>query len=793
MFKNYLKIAWRNLLKNRTLTILNLAGLTFSLTACIIISLWVKNELSYDQSGTNADRVFRIGKTLKAKGQPDKHFSVTSPPLMPALIKDFPEIENGVRFSVSTSILKYNNKNFFTDHFLYADSGFFNLFGYRLLKGDPHSALVQRNSIVLSESTAKKYFGSEEAIGKTILMNDTIPLLVTGIAQDLPVNNHFHFDMVASSQLTALYNNWWFDNFYTYILLKDPASSAILEKKISNIMDKYNGKQNAELGFTGIHFLQPLKSIHLHSDLRGDLEPGGNLASLKIFIGIGLFLLIVTCINYINISTAGSFKRAKEIGMRKVSGAVRGQLVSQFLSESVLLTMIALLFSIGLAHLGLPIFNSMAGTSIPVSNGYSVTVILVLVIFGISLGLIAGIYPALYLSRLMPLNALKKISSEKTNGISLRKSLVVFQFSLSIFLTIATIVALQQLRFMQSGNLGFSNEQVLAIQLRNSTEIEKKEVLKKNFESHSGIVMASSSSSTPGKVLSNITVLPEGFPPDRVQTMSTLVVDYSFFDTYKLSLAAGRNFSPDHGGDSSGFMLNETAVQELGWLNAQNAIGKKFNWGLGKEGTIIGVVKDFHYNSLQKKIPPMVMHLMRDLDWYSFISVRINTTNTGLAISSLEKAWNQNLPGHPFEFFFVDEDFNRQYSSERQLGKLSALFSVMIIFISCLGLFGLVMISVSHRIKEIGVRKVLGASVPGIASLLSGSFLKLVLISIVIASPLAWWIMDQWLQSFVYRIDISWWMFALAAFIAVFIALLTVSFQAIRAARANPVRSLRSE
>ncbi len=793
MFKSYFKTAARNLWKNKTFTLLNMGGLTISLTACLVIFFWVSDEMNYDRVGANADRIFRAALVLKAKDQPDKLFAVTAPPLAPTLIKDFPEIEKAVRIEPANVLVTYNNERFFCDKFLFADPSFFEVFGYPLLKGNPAAVLNGTNAAVISESMAKRLFGSVYgAMGKTIMRGDTIPLIVNGVAKDLPANNHFHFDIVSSIKIPA--NDayaWWNDDYYTYILLKNAADAPAVENKMANIMDKYNAKQNKELGFTGVHFLQPVKSIHLHSDLRAEIAPNGNITSLRIFIGIAIFLLIVTCINYINLTTATSFKRAKEIGMRKITGAAFSQLVAQFLSESVLISVIALLCSIGLGFAAVPFFNSIAKTQIVLSEHLSVAFILQLIVSAILLGITAGIYPALYLSKIRPLIAFKKMHGISSGSLSLRKILVVFQFSLSNMLIIATIIALQQLHYMQSQSLGFNKQQVVAIPLRNNAE-QSKEVIIKEFEKVAGVTEACSSSSTPGKGLSNIVVLPEGVAEDHLQTMNTLVVDYGFIGTYGLTMAAGRAFNKEYGGDSMAFILNETAVRELGWGAPKNAIGKGFNWGLGKKGKIIGVVKDFHFKSLQQKTPPIVMQL-NNPGWYNYISVKINAQNTKQVISSLQNRWKAVLPGNPFDYFFVDEDYDKQYQTEQILSNISVLFSVLIIFISCLGLLGLVIVAVSQRVKEIGIRKVLGSSVAGIITLMSKDFIRLVFIAIVIATPVAWWMMNKWLAGFAYRVQPGWWVFATAALLTVFIALATISYQAIKAAVANPVRALRSE
>ena len=799
MIRNYFKIAWRNLWKNKTFTALNLSALTISLAACLIIFFWVSYELSYDKSGANANRVFRIALKLEIEKQPVKEFAVTAPPLMPALVKDFPEIESAVRITRDNPLIGYAQQDFFTDKFYYADTTFFKVFGYPLIKGDPNSILSDINSAVITESIAKKLFGNKEPVGQVITMNDTTLLRVSGVARDLPLNNHFSFDIIAPMKLLERQlgpggmSGWWYNNYYTYVLLKDPKYAAALDNKIAGIIDKYNGKQNKELGLKGTHYLQPLRSIHLHSDLRSELTPNGNVQTLRILGFIAFFLLLVACINYVNLTTATSFKRSKEIGIKKVTGATVLQLMMQLLTEAIVVSFISITLAVVVAISLLPLFNKLTGTQVSIGAQINIQFALGLVVFSILLGIAAGFFPSFYLSRIKPLVTIRKSFLKPASSFSLRKVLVVFQFSITVTLIIATIIAFQQLGYMQTRDLGFSKDQVLKIPLRNQAESISKETLKSNFKSISGISGTASSSSVPGGRLANITVLPEGVPRGRTQTMATLIVDYDFIDLYKLNMSAGRGFSKEYGSDSSAFILNEAAVKELGWGDPQNAIGKGFNWGGGKEGKIIGVVKDFHFNSLQQKVQPTVMHLLPNWDWYNSLSVRIPTEDVKTAIRSLETAWNKVLPGHPFEYSFVDEDYNKQYKTEKQLSSLSATFSILIIFISCLGLLGLTIVAVSQRTKEIGVRKVLGASVSGIAALLSKDFVKLVLISIVIASPLAWWLMNEWLTDFAYRINIQWWVFVVAGVIAVLIALLTVSSQAIKAAISNPVKSLRTE
>lgn len=797
MLNNYFKIALRYFQKNRAFAVLNLGGLTISFTACLLIFFWVSHEFSYDTAGANADRVYRVALTLHANGQPDKNFAVTAGPLAPVLAKDIPEVEKAVRFEAYGTTLGYEGRHFFTNQFLFTDSTFLDVFGYPMLKGDAHTALDGANSIVITESAAKKYFGSADPMGKMITCNDSILLRVTGVMKDLPGTTHFNVEVLCSLNVLLKYHidgveQWWNDDYYTYVLLKDPRSAAAVNGKIRNIMDRYNAKENKEMGINGLHYLQPLRDIHLRSDLNDEINPGGSIAALRIFIGIAVFLLVVACINYINLTTATSFKRAKEIGIRKVAGAQRRQLIGQFLSESILITILALLLATGIAITVLPLFNELAGTQISAQTYLSWPVALLIFGFVAGLGISAGLYPAIYLSGVQLVKIFKQGRGDR-GGLSLRKVLVVFQYTLSAILIVATIVCWQQLHFMQTRNLGFDQQQVVAMPLRTEKQSRSAQILKQEIRKTPQLAEATTSSKIPGLQLNNIVTLPEGVPVDRQQSLFTLVVDFDFFDTYKLKMASGRAFSKDHPTDSSAFILNEAAVKEIGWT-PQNAIGKGFEWGLGKKGTVIGVVKDFHFRSLQQKIAPMVIHILPIRSgWYGFLSVRINTGDNKAALRSMEAAWKKVLPNDPFEYRFVNEAYNRQYEGEQRLGRLSVLFSLLTIFISCLGLFGLVMVAVAQRTKEIGVRKVLGASAIGIAGLLSTDFLKLVGISIIVSTPVSYYFIDRWLADFAYRTTIHWWVFLFAAVVVVLIALTTIIVQAFKAALVNPVESLRSE
>ncbi|HXB96127.1 MAG TPA: ABC transporter permease [Puia sp.] len=799
MLKNYLTIAWRNLWKNPTFTLLNLGGLTISLTACLLIFFWVMRELSFDTAGSHADRVYRVGLTLQVKAQPDKSFAETAGPLAPVLVKDFPQIEKAVRMAGYNARIGYRGEHFFAQHFFFADSSFFDVFGYRLVEGDPHTALNGSNSVVITEGLARKYFGNEDPIGKLITCSDSILLKVTGVSKELPATQHFVFDMICSMRvlehahlddLTA----WWDDDYYTYIRLKNAADAPAVNAGITHIMDRYNGDDNKAGGMDGLHFLQPLKSIHLHSNFMDELSSNGSISALRIFIAVAVFLLVVAGINYVNLTTATSFRRAREIGIRKVAGAEQRQLVVQFLSESILITLIAGVAAFGLMALCLPLFNRLAATDIGVSDYFSWQPCAVLVVFLFVLGVVAGIFPAFYLSSAGIVKVMKKGFEKKGSLLPMREVLVVFQFTLAILLIVSTIVMGKQLRYMQTLDVGFDREQVVAIPLPTTAEALLKDRIKTELQRDPSVLAVAASSTIPGRQFGNIVTLPEGVPGNQMMTMNTLVVDIDFIQAYKMNMAAGRSFSASFPTDSGAFLLNETAVREIGWGRPENAIGKGIDWGLGKKGKIIGVVKDFHFTSLRQKTAPVIMHIMpAGSGWYGFLSVRIDARNAKQAIAGMKNVWKRLLPGDAFGYFFVNETYNKLYETEQRLGSLSLLFSLLTIFISSLGLFGLVMVAVSRRVKEIGVRKVLGASVTGITALLSRDFLRLVVIANFVALPLSWWLMHQWLGDFAYRIGLSWWMFALAAVLVILIALVTVSFQTVRAAMANPVRSLRSE
>ncbi|HEY4335626.1 MAG TPA: ABC transporter permease, partial [Puia sp.] len=675
MIKNYLKIAWRNLWQNRRFTFLNLGGLTTSFAACLLIFFWVSHEFGYDKAGSTADRVYRVALTLHANGQPDKDFAVTAGPLAPVLAKDIPEVEKAVRFEGYGTTLGYEGRHFFTNKFLFTDSTFLDVFGYPMVKGDAHTALNGANSVVITETAAKRIFGDADPIGKMITCDDSILLKVTGLMKDLPATSHLDVEVLCSINVMLKahidgVDQWWNDDYYTYVLLKDPRSAAAVNRKIRNIMDTYNAKENASMGIAGYHFLQPLRDIHLRSVTNDEIKPGGSIAALRIFIGIAVFLLVVACINYINLTTATSFKRAREIGIRKVAGAQRQQLIGQFLSESILITLLALLLAIGIAIAILPLFNLLAGTQISAGAYLTGPVVLLIIGFAAVLGIFAGLYPAIYLSGVQLVKVFKQ-GRGAPGGFSLRKILVVFQFTLSAVLIVATIVCWQQLHFMQTRDLGFDQEQVVAIPLRTLKQSSLSQTLKQEMRQMPQLAVATTSSKIPGLQLNNIVTLPEGVSAAHQQSMFTLVVDFDFFDTYKLRMATGRSFSKDYPTDSSAFILNEAAVKEIGWT-PENAVGKGFEWGLGKKGKIIGVVKDFHFRSLQQKIPPIVMHILPvRSSWYGFLSVRINTGDNKTALTAMEAAWKKVLPNDAFEYRFVNEDYNKQYETEQRLGRLS--------------------------------------------------------------------------------------------------------------------------
>ena len=800
MLKNYLKIALRNMLKHKGYSFINITGLAVGMACCILILLYIQFEFGYDKFHKDADKIFRVAKDFRIKGEPASYGTATPPTLAPIILNDFPEVEHAVRLYGSKGVIKYGEKKFIEEGIFYADASFFNIFTFPFIKGNPETALKYPYSVVLTEETAKRYFNREDPLGKTISFKNTEDFKVTGVIKVVPINSHFKFDILFSlatledtyskSSYNAL-KNWWNHSYRTYIKISGDKPSPQLVDGIYNLSKRYVSDQEAQFGFQQKFFLQPLRDIYLKSNIEDEIGETGNIAYLYIFMVIAIFILIIACINFINLATARSAQRAHEVGMRKVVGAVKTQLVRQFLVEAILVSFASLALAIIIVLLSLPLFNDLTGKNLELYFGDFKIIFLWAAIPFIA-AFLSGCYPAFFLSAFKPIDTLKGAFESQKKAAFLRKGMVVFQFAISIILIVGTLVISKQLDFMKNRNPGFDKEQVMVLSLQGTKESRQKyEILKNEFSRHSSVISASASSTVPGRLFSSLSVNPEGYSQEETKTMYSLETDYDFLKTLKIELAAGRFLSRDFKTDAeNAFLLNETAVFNLGWSSPKNALGKKITRGR-KKGKVIGVIKDFHFESLHKEISPLLIYF--EPDDFEYLSLRIAPGNIPGTISFIESKWKKLLPGEPFNFFFLDDDFDRQYRAEEKVQNIFRSFTIIAIVIACLGLFGLAAFTTQQRFKEIGIRKVLGASVPGILLLLAKEFLKWVLLSNFIAWPIAYIAANKWLQNFAYRTDIGIWTFLCSTLAALAIALLTVSYQAVKAAFINPVAAMKYE
>jgi len=792
MFKNYLKIAIRNIKKHKAYSFINIAGLTVGMACTILILLWVQDELNYDQFHEKANRIYRIcsrinvGNTLIDQTQTSAILPIT-------LKNDFPEVEQTVKlgFPINASG-QYEDKIFMESSILPADSTFFDVFSFNLIMGDKENALNKPGAIVITEATAQRYFGDEDPIGKVITLADEYELNVTGVVENIPRNSHFHFDMLLSIVTFPYSRNtdWTSNDFRTYIVLKEGFLVDQLEAKFPDFIVKYIFEGDLSWvakGNSYEYYLQPLTDIHLNSDIIGEFEPNGNIIYVHIFSLTAIFILLIACMNFMNLSTAKSVNRAKEIGLRKVVGSVKGQLIVQFLSESFLLSFIALLVCVVIAWFTLPFFNNLVGKQLHLflfSNYYTIPLLICLALI---VGLVAGGYPAFYLSSLKPILTIRGKTREGMKNSRLRNILVVLQFSITIVLFIGTFIVGKQLEYFQNTRLGFDKDQVIVVKNARSLGNQSK-AFKETLLTNPGISSAAGSYSLPGGHFVNYS-----FQPENTESilLNFGICDPEFIEALQLEIFEGRFFSRDFTTDSTAIIINETALKLLNW---DDPIGKTFT-SLGRTFNVIGVVKDFHYESLHQTVKPMaLLNLSLNLPWpESFVSVRTNSSNISETINFIESNWQTFAKEKPFEFFFLDEHYSNFYTNEKQTGTVFIIFSFLAIIIASLGLVGLAAYSAEQRSKEIGIRKVLGASVPGIFVLLSRGFTKCVVLANIIAWPIAYYFMNKWLQNFAYRVDLKIWIFILSGLVALAIAILTVSYQTIKAATANPVDSLRYE
>ncbi len=793
MLKNYFKIAFRNLWRHRVFSLINILGLTVGMTACFLIFLYVRFELSYDKFHSKGDRIYRIVCDIKTPTE-IMHPGGPSWAVGPHLVGGFPQVEAAVRTTDDELLVRKGNVKFQEKNSLWADSSFFKVFDFKLIKGNPKTALNEPLSIVFSESAVKKYFGDKDPIGQTVLLTgDGFTAKITGVMKDIPENSMIKADMIVSmNTLTRKLNpglddQWGNYGNRTYVLLRPGANAAAFEKQIPAFLEKMNGTEMKQLNMYPTLILEKFRDAYLRSD-RNDSN-SGSIKNVYIFSIIAVFILLIACFNFINLTTARSAERAKEVGIRKVVGAGRQQLTRQFIGESVLICMIAFILTIAVAASLLPSFNQLAGKTLSRGVFDNMSFIGILFLASIGIGVLAGIYPALVLSSFKPVTVLKGRFTTGTKGILLRKGLVISQFTISIALIIATIIVYLQMSFMRNQDLGFNKDQMMVI---NSNGDPARDAFMHAVSSLPNVKSVSMSSSVPGGGnMGAYSKIQNAKGDMQIANLDLYFVDFDYLKQFDIKMVAGRSFSRDFMTDTTHAMiLNEAAVKMFSYRSPQDAVGRDFNqWG--REGKIIGVMKDFHFKSLQEVIKPLSMRI--EPNGCSLISIKVSGNNLPGTISSIENKWNSLIPARPFSYFFLDEYFDKQYRSEQRFGKLFLNFAILAIIISCLGLLGLASYSTMQRTREIGIRKVLGASVGNIVNLLSKDFLRLVGIAVIIASPIAYFSMHKWLLDFAYRIPISWWIFVIAAVTATLIAIITVSFQAIKAAVSNPVKSLRSE
>lgn len=796
MIKNYLKTAFRNLSRNKGYAAINIIGLVFGLAAFWIITLYVADEMSYDRFNTNADRIVRVAQHASWDGG-NSNIALTSPPFAPALKAAYPEIEDAVRIDPEGGgIITYKEKKINTPDIIFADNSLFKIFTYHFLDGNATTALSNPQSIVISESLADKLFGAaKNALNQTVYFDANDGSTVTGVIKDIPANSQLRFSAVRSFS-PGFTGDWQNAYLYTYLLLKKSANLKNLQKKMvsfaATTVQKGNGVKDYRLE------LQPLTSIHLHSNLDYEISPNGSISRVYIFIAIALLILLIAIINYMNLSTARSASRVREVGVRKAIGAGKWRLAGMFLTESVLVTIISAAIAVFVVHFTLPFFNQLSGKDLNIWHLGVLDTLLLLTGFSLLTGIISGIYPSLFLSDFKTIPALKGKMGNMSGNIIFRKSLVIFQFVITVVMIAASVVIYRQLQFALNTNLGFNKDQVLTFHI-DDRKIRGELPSLKTQLLQSPLIKGVAAAGNPigNNDLGNYPYQYEkndGAISNIPVMVQELMVDPDFMKTMEIKLASGRNFSDVMPVDSfSSVLVNETLVKELGWKNPIGMQMQKGSSGNGKPEKVIGVIKDFHTYSLQHKIDPMVMIMPPNTKEEDNLYVKIARGKITEGLAYLNKVYRQFDKTDPVEYHFLDENFAKQYASEEKEGQIALIFSILAILIACLGLFGLATFTAEQRKKEIGIRKVLGASVAGIVQMLSTDFLKLVLVAMIVAIPVGWFIMNKWLQNFAYRINMSWWMFVFAGVAALLIALVTISFQAIKAAIANPVESLRTE
>jgi len=781
--------------RHKVYSLINIAGLALGIACSLLIVLHVRRELSYDRYHRDGDRIFRVAQKIRNEAAEFDTARVATP-LVPALKEGFPEVESAARFQLATwdSLVERGETKYYEQWVMIAESGIFDVFTIPFKRGRPEAALDRRRTVVITERIAQRYFGAEDPVGQTLVLWGA-PMEVTGVVENPPLDTHLKYDVIVSLKTFEKswdLDNWEWTGFYAYVKLKPHVDSQAFERKIRDLANLHTGGEPAKGGETSAFYLQPLASIHLRSHLVSEIGSAGNPRDLLVISVLGILILTLSGVNFTNLATARSANRAREVGVRKVIGATRAQLTRQFLVESMLASLASGAVALLLAALALPYFNRLTGQSLGQRDLLRPAVLLGWLGFSVFVGLLAGGYPAFLLSRFRPAGVLKGPQGPDSRGAVLRKALVTLQYAITIGLAIGTLSVARQVRFMKNRDLGFDKQQKLIVSVAADMKT-RSEAVKSAFLGSPFVTGASACWNVPGRLANLIEARLIGESDEKKQSMNFYYVDADFFPEYKIDIVAGRPFEKQSPADVGGaFILNESAAKAFGFSSPGEALGKKmYEGGSGGVGTIIGVAKDFHYKGLQTRVEPLVLQWKPDM--FDHLSLTVRTQNLPQTIAFVEKKWKELQLGRLFSYFFLDEDFNRLYESEESLGRLSATLTFLAVFISCLGLAGLSAFVAEQRTKEIGIRKVLGASGPGIWLLLVGEFTKWVLLANVIAWPLSYVIIQKWLQGFAYRTDVALWIFGLSAAAAFFVALLTMTYQSVRAAAADPVRSLRYE
>jgi len=794
MFRNYFKVALRNIKRYSGYSFINISGLTVGIVCCIFIFLYVRFEFSYDNYHKDADRIYRVALKWYAPNGTN-YYATISIPAAVELKENFPQVEQVVRISNrGTQLVRYNDNTFYENWCFYAGPEIFDVFSIPIIVGDKKAVLNRPGTVLITRGMAEKYFAEKNPIGEFIQIGN-VNFEITGIIADPPENTHLKYNFIASLLTEEIpqseIDNWYNNNYHTYIKLAPRVNLKDFEELVSHMSDKYNLEYLKESKQTHTYFLQPLKEIHLHSNIRREFESSGNPLYLYILSVVAVLILVIAFMNFINLVTARSSKRAKEVGVRKVVGAQYIQLVFQFIGETFFLLIISVLAAFVLAGLFLPHFNTLASVKFTIGDLFQPYFLVVFTVLTLCAGLAAGSYPAFFLSAFQPVNTIKGLVRTGNRGFSMRKFLVIGQFTISIGMIICTVTIFRQIGYMKNQYPGFDREQKLIIPVRAGASMSNNyETVKNAFVSHHSITGAVVSSSVPGRycMIGGIRLSEEASKDEhRIYLYS---VDYDFISEYKIEIIAGRPFQRDRSTDYSGaIIINEAALKEFGMRSPGEALGRTTEfWGETRE--IIGIIKDFHFSGLQQKIEPFLLVIMPR---YSYITLTVDRENIDRTIKFANSQWNEFFPGIPFEYFFLDEEFNRQYNSEVQIARMFSTFTLLGLFIACLGLLGLISFTAEMRTKEIGIRKVVGASKSNILVLLSKEYTRCILLANLIAWPAAYFAMNRWLRDFAYRITISTQTFILSAFLALIIAWIVVSYQALKAASANPAEALRFE